>query len=701
MKLRPLGTRPRGTRAACTESGVWRGRLLAVSMALVAAACGSDFVSGTGGGTGAGTGSGGTGGGAASCDPGATAACYGGPAGTKGVGMCTGGERTCSDAGTWGMCDGEVVPVDESCATAGDDDCNGKVNEGGADCDCVPGVSEACYSGAAATQDVGPCVGGTRLCSDAGKWGACEGEVVPGTEDCDALLVDEDCDGQTNEGGAACVCALGSLEGCYTGPAPTLGVGNCKGGSHTCNTDGTAWLACTGEVVPATEDCYVKGDEDCEGNPCSDAIFNFTAGGANASAYVIDTAFDSAGNVIAVGSFLGTVAIGGQTKVALGNDGFIVKLDKSGAVLWSAYATGAGYQAFTAVAVGPGDEVFAAGSYDGVSTFGGTALTLGSNAVRGAFVGKLDSAGVSKAVQFDWNGSGTIEFTDIAVSATQVATVGSQTGNYVVDGFNYSCFDKAVYAQYWTTALVPTGSYAPEFIDDTGDQRITSAAYDGNGNLFVAGLFDTNITFGTTKTTTTKNDDAFVAKLNSAKGQVWIKAFATTAKDVVLGLDTNANVGVGVSFTTSIKPGSLSIPSAGSDDVMLAVYGSTGTLKYGKVFGDVASQRVSSVAFDSKSQLVADGAFGGTLDFGGKPMVSGIAGAMYLVKLDWAVSTVSWSKSIYTGAALYPYGLAVGSGDRIALGALYVGTLDLGLGPKTSFGGGGFYFDALVAVFNP
>jgi hypothetical protein len=33
-----------------------------------------------------------------------------------------------------------VLPSTEICATPEDDDCNGKVNEGGIDCICVPGV---------------------------------------------------------------------------------------------------------------------------------------------------------------------------------------------------------------------------------------------------------------------------------------------------------------------------------------------------------------------------------------------------------------------------------------------------------------------------------------------------------------------------------------------------------------------------------
>lgn len=69
---------------------------------------------------------------------------------------------------------------------------------------CSPGTIESCYSGPAATKDVGPCVAGTRTCQDDGsKFGPCTGEVTPVAERCDTA-VDDDCDGTTNEDCASC-----------------------------------------------------------------------------------------------------------------------------------------------------------------------------------------------------------------------------------------------------------------------------------------------------------------------------------------------------------------------------------------------------------------------------------------------------------------------------------------------------------------
>jgi hypothetical protein len=63
---------------------------------------------------------------------------------------------------------------------------------------CDPGDSEDCYSGAPGTEGVGPCVGGTRTCSDGGTWGSCIGEITPAGEVC-GNSVDDNCSGVTDE----------------------------------------------------------------------------------------------------------------------------------------------------------------------------------------------------------------------------------------------------------------------------------------------------------------------------------------------------------------------------------------------------------------------------------------------------------------------------------------------------------------------
>jgi len=201
------------------------------------------------------------------CAPGANQACYSGPVGTAGVGYCSAGSQSCDAQGTaWGACTGEVLPVAETCLTPGDDDCDGMVNEGGVGCVCAPNTNQSCYSGPAGTLNVGACAAGNQACSaDGTAWGPCLGEITPVAETCLTVL-DDDCDGQMNEGGEGCVCSPGATQSCYEGPAGTVNVGICKAGSQTCDATGTLWGPCTGQALPGLESCATSEDDDCNGS---------------------------------------------------------------------------------------------------------------------------------------------------------------------------------------------------------------------------------------------------------------------------------------------------------------------------------------------------------------------------------------------------------------------------------------------------
>ncbi|MBN1771175.1 MAG: hypothetical protein JXB32_07950, partial [Deltaproteobacteria bacterium] len=209
------------------------------------------------------------------------------PCGTD-IGECVSGTQTCT-AGVWGACAGSVGPTAEVCDNR-DNDCDGRTDGFTRPCGssvgvCTPGT-QICTSGSWSTDCVGAYSGGTEVCNlldddcdgatdegDPGGGGECGGSVgeclpgirhcvggtlvcVGGTEPvpevCD--LRDNDCDGSTDEGNP------GGGAGCYSGPAGTEGVGVCEGGVVRCLLGA---LVCDGEVLPTAEDCN-NLDDDCD-----------------------------------------------------------------------------------------------------------------------------------------------------------------------------------------------------------------------------------------------------------------------------------------------------------------------------------------------------------------------------------------------------------------------------------------------------
>ncbi|MBU48924.1 MAG: hypothetical protein CL920_09520 [Deltaproteobacteria bacterium] len=117
----------------------------------------------------------------------------------KKAGICEPGYQLCN-AGTWSDTCYEQRPIEEERCDGADNDCDGQVDEQAKD---MP-LSETCTYPLPNKVGVGVCQAGVKVCKE-GTWSRCQGEVLPAVLDLCGDNKDNDCDGEIDEGCAACV----------------------------------------------------------------------------------------------------------------------------------------------------------------------------------------------------------------------------------------------------------------------------------------------------------------------------------------------------------------------------------------------------------------------------------------------------------------------------------------------------------------
>jgi hypothetical protein len=515
---------------------------------------------------------------------------------------------------------------------------------------CAPGVIVPCYSGPPGTEGVGQCQSGTQTCDALGDgFGPCIGEVLPSPETC-TTAIDDDCNGQTNEGGAGCACVPGSTTSCYSGPMGTLGVGSCVGGIWTCNALGTGYGGCVGEVVPQPETCATPGDDDCNGQTNEDGVGCVCAPNTTASCY--------SGPAGTAG--VGICAAGNKTCNAQG----------------TAYGACAGE-------VVPQTETCTNSVDDdcnGQVNESGTGCVCAPNTAASCYSGPAGTAGVGLCVA----GSRTCN-----AQGTAYGACGGEVDPQPLENCNTAGDDDC-------NGAVCAGPYlfSKEWGSATDDEGFVVTT-DASGNILVAGYFTGTADFGCGPLTApAAGDAALMLKLGPTGNCLWNKTFGNNAHITGGVVDAAGNIYVAGYFFNTIDLGG-GVLTAGADDTFVAKYSAAGVYQWGKQFGDGASQEATGLSIDGAGNLYVTGFFVGQINFGGGNLTSNGSTDVYLAKLTSAGAYV-WAKGFGDGSAQRSYGIGTDSAGNTVVTGTYQGTINFGGATLTNAG----LNDGFLARFN-
>jgi hypothetical protein len=470
---------------------------------------------------------------------------------------------------------------------------------------CVPGEAQSCYSGPAATEGVGPCTAGTRVCEPSGQgFGPCTGEVTPAAETC-LTDWDDDCDGETTCPGehlwSHAFDAPGAGFGVATDNAgAVIMAGNLLG-------DADFGGGSLGVVYPENE-CAVFV---AKFNPSGGHTWSHRFGGSDSCDEAFDVAVDSAGDVWMTGFFEAGVDFGGGPLPGndLGfQDIFVVKLDGSGEHLWSKGFGGQDQDQGEAIAVDSNDNVVVAGSFQDAVDFGGGMLV--SQGGYDTFVTKLDTFGnhlwsrrfgggdEDRTGSIAVDAMGNVFFTGRTAGGIDFGQGPELKGTFVVK------LDPAGNL-LWSHGFSATEALGP------GDIKT-----DSQGNAVIAGPLTGSVDFGGGLLTSV-GYDVFAVKLGTDGAHLWSKLFGASGDDVGRGVVVSSSDDVILTGHTSGGDfGGGPLPGMGGKDIFVARLDSFGNHLWSRSFGGPNPDEGLDAAVDPSGNLLVTGAFLDAIDLG-------------------------------------------------------------------------------------
>jgi hypothetical protein len=281
---------------------------------------------------------------------------------------------------------------------------------------------------------------------------------------------------------------------------------------------------------------------------------------------------DVSGNVLVTGKYTSSPLTIGS--ITMGNSGsgdiLVIKYDASGNVLWVRRAGGYGNEWANDVSTDVNGNVSITGAYESSTiSFGSTTLT--NTGTQSIFIAKYDSSG--NALWAKGAGGGIIDF------GTRLCT--DVNGNVLVTGVFYSpsiSFDSTVltnagYGDLFVTKYDTSGNlvWATRAGGTNADMGY-GICTDASGNVFVTGVFYSQvINFGTIALTG-PGQNIFVAGYNSSGNALWAKGSGgTNSFSESHGISVvNENIVIAGSYTNIVTFDSDTLFSAGSEDIVIA-----------------------------------------------------------------------------------------------------------------------------------
>lgn len=388
-------------------------------------------------------------------------------------------------------------------------------------------------------------------------------------------------------------------------------------------------------------------------------------------------AVDSSGNSYVAGSFgfegsPGTIDFGTTNLVGVGDtDGFVAKFNAAGTCQWARQIGGLyADDAYDIVMLANG-TVLVTGEFTDTTAIGATNLV--SNGGYDIFFAAFSPAGSllwARAI------GGTLDDFSVALAAgTDAVFTGSFSGDVDLGGGNVfsSPDDDALLFKLNSSGVIQWARSA----GGPGLQLGSDVKIDAQGNVFWAGEFELEISFGATNLTS-DGPNVFIAKYDANGNLLWTRKLgegeAADLPRLALGAD-------GRMLCSAVYFGPYAIAGEalpeGLDDVLLASFGPAGDKQWVTTFGGPELDVCTDVLIDSVGNSYLLGYFRGVMPIGDTNLSSTGNSDLFIAYCS-AAGQIQWARQAGGIGPEFAHSGAMASPSELRLIGSFSGTTTFG-----------------------
>ncbi len=392
-----------------------------------------------------------------------------------------------------------------------------------------------------------------------------------------------------------------------------------------------------------------------------------------------DICTDASGNIYVTG-FFSSGGISFSDDISFNNtqsnnsaDGFLVKYDAAGTVLWAKHFEGPGSQNGKALAIA-GDGVVVAIECSETTTIDGETFTMSENAIL--------------VVRFEADGSLTWGDPPASGAQVSVAAVATSTdGSIAICGsYNDAPLNTSVgslgnngnFDLYVMKLNVDGDAVWARSAGGSLDDDAASVAVDGNGNIVVAGYYTSAaMTIAGTDLTNANDNytDMFLAKYAADGSGTWAIGYGglrhERAWDVAIDMDDNIIICGGfIDATFDLAGTTLNNTTTDNSwyDLFVAKFSAAGSLDWAVADGGTYDEFVRSVAVSADGSIHVGGYFDSNdAQFGSDVLEAAGSGYDAFIAKYSADGTAIWGKGVGSSSGDHGESIAVDAGGGIVL----------------------------------